>query len=177
MIQKDYVIAKKTITTRNSQSNVIIKRLHQTIGNMIQTFRVHKTKLDEEDPWSGILRAVMFATRTTFHSTNRAKPAQLVFGCNAILNVKHKSDWAYIKKRKDKISLKNNIQENKKRKKYDYNVNNKVLIKEPKNLKYGTDAYTGPFKIVKMNNNGTVTLKKGCIEDVYNIRNLKPYYN
>ena len=75
------------------------------------------------------------------------------------------------------ISKKNNIQENKKRKKYKYNVNDKVLVKEPRNLKYGTDAYSGPFRVIKVNSNGTVTLKKGCIEDVYNIHNIKPYYN
>jgi len=47
----------------------------------------------------------------------------------------------------------------------------------PTNLKYGTDAYTGPFKIIKVNNNGTVKVKKGCLTDTYNLRNLKPYYD
>ena len=144
---------------------------------MIRTFCIHKTEVDKDDPWSGILGAVMFVTRSTIHSTNRATPAQLVFGRDAILNVKHETDWAYIKKRKNKITKQNNIQENKKRKQHDYKVNDKVLIKEPSNLKYGTDAYSGPFKIIKVNTNGTVTLKKGCIEDVYNIRNIKPYYD
>ena len=59
---------------------------------------------------------------------------------------------------------------------FKYNINNKVL-KEPNNLKYGTDAYSGPFKVIKVGTNGTVTLKEGCIEDVYNIRNIKPYYD
>ena len=38
MIQKDYGLIKKPITTRNPQANGIIERIHQTIGNMIQTF-------------------------------------------------------------------------------------------------------------------------------------------
>ena len=76
---------------------------------MIRTFRTHESELDKEDPWSGILGAVMFATRATVHSTNRATPMQLVFGRDAILNVKHEADWTYIKKQKDKISLQNNI--------------------------------------------------------------------
>ena len=45
------------------------------------------------------------------------------------------------------------------------------------NLKYGTNAYTGPFQIVQVNNNGTVKIKKGCMTDTYNLRNIKPYYN
>jgi hypothetical protein len=84
--------------------------------------------LDKEDPWLGILGAVMFATRATIHSTSRATPAQLVFGHDAMLNVQHEANLTYIKEHKDKISSKNNKQENKKRSKYKYNVNDKVLL-------------------------------------------------
>eukprot|EP00957_Ditylum_brightwellii_P056392 4274766-Ditylum_brightwellii.AAC.1 len=31
------------------------------------------------------------------------------------------------------------------------------------NLKYGTDKYTGPFKIVQVNDIGNVKIKKGCV--------------
>ena len=68
---------------------------------MIRTFCVHSTELDKEDPWSGILGAVMFATRATIHSTSRATPAQLVFGRDTMLNVQHEANWAYIKERRD----------------------------------------------------------------------------
>ena len=47
----------------------------------------------------------------------------------------------------------------------------------PTNLKYGTDAYTGPFKVVQVNDNGTVKIKKGYVTDTYNIRNIKPYFD
>ena len=45
------------------------------------------------------------------------------------------------------------------------------------NLKYGTNAYTGLFKRVQVNKNGTVKIKKGCMTDTYNLRNIKPYYD
>eukprot|EP00957_Ditylum_brightwellii_P189474 14422192-Ditylum_brightwellii.AAC.1 len=64
---------------------------------MLRTFQVHSTKLDEDDPWSGILGAVMFAMRATVHSTSRATPTQLVFGLGAMLNVQHEANWTYIK--------------------------------------------------------------------------------
>jgi len=144
---------------------------------MLRTFQVHSTELDEDDPWSGILGAVMFATRATVHSTNRATPAQLVFGRDAMLNVQHEANWSYIKERRNDITSKNNKRENATRKKHEYNVNDKVLLKMQFNSKYGTDPYTGPFKIVQVNDNGTVKLKKGCVTDTYNIRNIKPYYD
>eukprot|EP00957_Ditylum_brightwellii_P050451 3825901-Ditylum_brightwellii.AAC.1 len=63
---------------------------------------MHSTKLNKEDPWSGILGAVMLAMRATIHSTSRAMPAQLVFGRDAMLNVQHKANWTYTKEHRDK---------------------------------------------------------------------------
>ena len=51
----------------------------------------------------------------------------------------------------------------------------KVLVKGDRSTKYGDYAYKGPYKIVQVNNNGTVRIKKGSVTDVYNIRNIKPY--
>eukprot|EP00957_Ditylum_brightwellii_P188339 14338152-Ditylum_brightwellii.AAC.1 len=65
MIRRDYGVTKLPITTRNPQANGVVERIHQTIGNMLRTFQVHSTELGEDDPWSGILGAVMFATRVT----------------------------------------------------------------------------------------------------------------
>ena len=63
MVRNDYGIKTKPITTRNPQANSIIDRIHQTIANMIRTFQMHDAKIDETDPWSGILAATMFAAR------------------------------------------------------------------------------------------------------------------
>ena len=84
MCHNDYGLKMKPITTRNPQSNAIIERIHQTIGNIIRTFDV--SNIINNDPWSGILAATMFAVRTTYQSTLQASPMQLVFGQYAILN-------------------------------------------------------------------------------------------
>ena len=67
MCQIYYVPKRKPITTRNPQSNAIIKRIHQTIGNIIRTFDV--SNIVNNDPWSGILAAIRFAVRATYHTT------------------------------------------------------------------------------------------------------------
>eukprot|EP00957_Ditylum_brightwellii_P063228 4799300-Ditylum_brightwellii.AAC.1 len=69
---------------------------------MIRSFEVHDTSIDEKDPWTGILSAVRFATRVTVHTTMLATPMQLVFGRDAILNVKHKANWKCMNERKEK---------------------------------------------------------------------------
>ena len=89
---------RKPITTRNPQSNAIIERIHQTIGNIIHIFDVSNTV--DNDPWSGILAATIFAVRATYHTTLQSSPMQLVFGRDAILNTKHVADWEHIRQRK-----------------------------------------------------------------------------
>ena len=98
MFHNDYGLKSKPITTRNPQSNVIIKRIHQTIVNIIRTFDV--SNIVNNNPWSGIIAATMFAVRSTYHTTLQASPMQLVFGRDAILNIKHVADWEHIRKRK-----------------------------------------------------------------------------
>ena len=68
----------------------------------------------------------MFATRATIHSTSRATPAQLVLGCDAMLNVQHEANWTYIKECRDKISSKHNKLENATCRKHEYCVNDKA---------------------------------------------------
>ncbi len=62
--------------------------------------------MDQNDPWSGILAATMFAVRATFHTTLQASPTQLVFGRDVILNIAHITDWEHIRQISKNISMK-----------------------------------------------------------------------
>ena len=116
MVRNDYGVKTKPITTRNPQAISIIERIHQMIGNMIRTFRMHDYEIDETDPWSGILAATMFATCAKLHTTLQATPSQLVvFGCDVILIVKYEADWKFIRDRKQQLIDQNDKKENSKR--------------------------------------------------------------
>ena len=80
-----------------------MERVHQVIGNIICTFKLESNDLDEDDPWKGILRATAFAVRSTFHTTLRNTPGQLVFGRDMILNIKQKANWEFICQQKQQI--------------------------------------------------------------------------
>ena len=172
MVQDDYGTKKKPITKRNPQSNAIVERVHQTIGNMIRSFEVQNMDLDELDTWSGILIDVVFTAITTNHTTNRATLMQLVFGRDTILNIPFTSNWKYIEGRKRKFIEYNNIKENIKIIPYIYEQGNLVLIKQPQNTKYGTNPFKGPYIII-IDNGSNVTIDEGKITDMYNIRHIK----
>ncbi len=155
----------------------MIERIHQTLGNILRTFELHKNVEHFDDAWDGILSAAMFALRSTRHSTTQATPMQLVFGRDAILNIKFEADWKYIKQRKQKIIDYNNSRENRNRVEHQYHVNDKVLLAaDEKTLaKYRINPYEGPYKVLRVNDNGTVVLRMGSIIDTVSIRNIKPY--
>jgi hypothetical protein len=90
IVKNDCGLKLEPVTTRNPQANAIIERVHQTIGNIIRTFKVQS--MDSDDPWTGTLAAAMFAVRATCHATLQASPMQLAFGRDAILNMKHTSN-------------------------------------------------------------------------------------
>ena len=51
------------------------------------------------------------------------------------------------------------------------------MVKLDQMSKYGTNAYKGPFKVFKVNDNGMVCLEMCNIVDTYNICNIKLYNN
>ena len=176
MVKNNYGVTQRPITTRNPQANSILERVHQTLGNMIRTFSVGDAYLPEQDPWSGILAATMFAIRATYHTTTQATPAQLVFGRDAILNTRFIANWRLIRQRKQKLIGKNNKQENAKRIPYDYQIGDMVLRKNAMTGKYSNDPYGGPYEVVRVHDNGTVRLRMGAVTDTVNIRLLHPFY-
>ena len=173
MMKKDYGIKCKYITTRNAQANSIIERVHQVLGNLMRTFELEKNYLDEDDPWAGLLAAAAFAIRSTYHTTLKATPGQLVYGRDMVLNMKHVANWDAITQAKRKMILKNNKRENSKRIPHTYKVGDEVLLDEPA-FKYETN-HSGPYTLRNVYNNGTVSIKKGAILDTVNIRRLTPY--
>jgi hypothetical protein len=101
---------------------------------------------------------------------------QLVFGRDAILNVKHISDWEHIRQRKQTRINENNKRENKSRRAHQYSIGDKILVKARKNSKHELE-YDGPYAITQVNDNGTIRFQKGIVNDVINIRRIKPFHS
>jgi hypothetical protein len=161
------------VTTRNPQANAIAERVHQTIRNIIRTFNVQS--MDSDDPWTGMLAATMFAARATCHTTLQASPMQLAFGRDAILNAKHMSNWEHIRQRKQTRINENKKHENKSRRAHACSLGDKMLVKARKKSKHELEC-NGPCEITQVNDNGTVRFQKGTVNDVTNIRRIKPFH-
>ena len=182
LIQDEYGIKIKPATTANPQSNAIIERIHQTVGNMLRTFELDEMELDEEHPFEGILSATAFAVRSTYHTTLQATPGQLVFGRDMILNIGHIANWKAIAERKQKIINRNNERENKRRLDHFYQVGDQVMVAPLTTIQPKLrPKFKGPYEITNVGPPGEVdrayvTVRMGTVEKKLNIRHLKPYH-
>ena len=172
----NFGIKKKTTTDYNPQSNAIIERVHQVLGNALRSFELEKRELEEKNPFEPFLTAVAYAIRSTYHTTLQATPRQLVFGRDMLLPIKFKTDWAIIAQRKQKSINQSNSRENSKQKPFDYKVGDKVLLEKPGIIPKMSTPRTGPYHIQQTFTNGTVIIQKGVVNQRINIRQLTPYF-
>jgi len=178
-LKTQYGARIKLITTRNPQANSMVERAHQTIGNMIRSQNIQSREDLEDGSWNGMLNAIRFAMRATLHTTMRATPMQLVYGRDAIHNIRFEADWQYIKARKQHVIRKNNERENANRIPHTYSVGERVMVSQPQHRKYGNPKFKGPFTVDSVNDNGTLRLRvpkgAGAVYETWNIRNIHPY--
>jgi hypothetical protein len=83
----NYGIKKKNSMPFNPQSNGIIERVHLTLNDALLNAEVDGKELDERDPWGPFLSSTAYAIRSTFHTTLKATPGQLVFGRYMVLPI------------------------------------------------------------------------------------------
>ena len=76
------------------------------IVNIPNKRAVHgRDNFDNDLGWQGVLSAARQAMHLLVHTTNRAMPTHLVFGCITILNVAFEANWQYIKERQQQHIL------------------------------------------------------------------------
>ena len=171
----NYGIKDKPSSSYNPQSNGIIERVHQVLGNALRTFELEQKELDTNDPWGPFLSAAAWAIRSTVHTTLEATPGQLIFGRDMLLPIRIKTDWAMIRQRKQDIIDANNRRENSRRIEHEYRVGEKVLLEKPGLVSKLSAPRTGPYRITDTYTNGTVRIQRGIVNERVNIRRLTPY--
>ena len=169
-------LTKKPSTDYNPQSNAIIERVHQVLGNCLRTFELQKQELDAVNPWEPFLTATAYAIRSTYHTTLQATPGQLVFGRDMVLPMQFEADWASIALRKQARINDSNKRENSKRLDHEYKVGDQVLLEKPGINRKMEAPREGPYRIVQVSTNGTVRIQKGVVVQRVNIRRITPYF-
>jgi hypothetical protein len=109
------------------------------------------------------------------HSTLGSSPCTLLFSRDMFLNIHSIADWHASTQRQEHLIHEKLMRENQKRRGYNYAPQQMVLKEKWKPKKLGKRS-SGPYKIVQVHVNGTVTiqLRPGLTERI-NIRQIVPY--
>ena len=177
-IFNSYGVKPKPTTIKNPQANGILERIHQVLANMLHSSNMKNLQLDEnsEFPFKDLLASVAYAIRSTYHTTLKATPVQLVFGRDMIQPIQYIAEWDIIRKNKQKVIDENNLRENSKRVDYDYEVGQKVLLRNTDIHRKLDNPTTGPYEILQLYVNGNVSILRGSVIERVNIRRIRPFF-
>ena len=168
-----YGIQPKATTVKNPQANAFIKRSHQVMANALRTMELEQRTVDEHT-FHSLCANVAFGMRATYHTELQASPAQVVYGRDMIINATYIADWKNIANRRILAAKNNNSHENSNRKPFDYSVGQSVFIRVD-NISRKLDFQQGPFRILAVHANGTVTIQRSpIVQERINIRRLHP---
>jgi hypothetical protein len=158
---------------KNPQANAFVERTHQVIANALRTMELERRIIDDSS-FAAICANVAYGMRATYHTELQASPAQVVFGRDMIINASYLADWKAIAHRRLQSSKRNNERENSRRIPHSYRVGQKVYIRVS-NIARKLDVQEGPFEILKINSNGTVSIRcSPLVRETIHIRRLHP---
>ena len=141
--------------------------MHLEILNMIRSH--------EDADWTKVIHYAVFAIRASYHSILNASPGQLLFGQDMISRQLHNVNWSYLSKRKFNAILTDNTRENTHRLEHFYNPGDQVMLRIQKSFRGKTKHIAdGPYPIVAVHSNGTLTLDKGITQQQVSIRRVFP---
>ena len=167
----------KPITAYNPQLNGIIERVHLVLGDSLRTDEIDGAELEADHPWDSYLSAAAFAIRSTYHTTLKASPAQLVFGRDMFLPIEFQANWTALELQRQKEITKNNLRENASRKPHVYNIGDKVLVSKPGHIRRKLEnPRDGPYEVTAVFSNGTIRIQRGSISERVNLRRVTPYF-
>jgi hypothetical protein len=152
--------------------------MHQTVGNFLRTLLQGEPPQNIADAKEFVDEALSIAShamRAGKHSTLGSSPGSLVFNRDMFLNIPLIADWHAITQKREHLIHENLIQENQKRRQYDYLPGQCILKKRWKPHKL--DARTsGPYRVLQTHVNGTVTIElRPVVSERLNIRRVIPY--
>ena len=172
-----YGLKCKPTTVKNPQSNAILERTHQVIGNMMRTAEIDMQETVTQDDITDFVANASWAIRSTHHTVLKSSPGAAIFARDMLFDIPYIADWTKIGEYRQKQTKFNTARENKRRYDFDYEVGGKILIKKDGILRKAESKYTGPYVITQVYTNGTIRVQRGSTSERLNIRRVRPYFS
>ena len=149
------------------------------MGQILRTIFANenpKTEAEMDNVVNSALAATMRAMRCAAStSLDGVSPGSLAFGRDMLLNIPIVTDIVSITENRQLQTDLRLERENRRRSQYDYQVGGSVMVdnhfSSSDKLK---PVWVGPYKILQVHTNGTLTIERGLVHERLSIRRCKP---
>jgi hypothetical protein len=127
---------------------------------MLDTAELDMAKLVKASDINVFLSDALWAIRSTYHTVLKASPGAAIFGQDMLFNILFIADWRKIGEYRQRLTDHNTARENKGRIDYDYEVGQKVLVRNEGILCKTESRYLKePWTITSVHTNGTIRVQ------------------
>jgi len=174
-------IESKPISSGNPQSNGIIEQVHKTVGLILRVLvqqAVFTTREELEAVVDDALHTAIRAIRSaSHHSLDNISPGALAFRRDMNLDIPLMADVLTLQQLRQRQIDHRLLRANAGRRSHDFQVGDQVLVQRMLNHSAQLEpTYRGPFPIVQVHTNGTVTVRLSPNQRArYNIRRIIPF--
>ena len=152
-------------TVKNPQSNAICERMHQTVANMLRVYVHAHPPANPQDAELLVDQALSSAMRAMACAVSRAtnnSPAALAFNRDMLLDIPLLADLQAAQQHRQAIIDRNLQRSNAKRRSYDYQPGQRVLVREHRLGKLRDQAIGPPegYLVTQVHVNGTITIQR-----------------
>ena len=175
----DYVgITPVRITPYTPTASSVIESVHRTIGQVIRTL-IHlkppQTPTDANSVVDEAIATAMHACRCAPNtSLGNFPPGALVFQCDMFLDLPLVADLLTLTKHRQALIDRRLLCANARRIRHEYKVNDLVFLRVHASDSKLSLIRSGPFPILQVHMNNTVTVKHGPIHERISIRHIMP---
>ena len=176
----DYAgISKVLISLHTPTTNSIIETIHRSIGQVIRTL-IHllppATPEDANMLVDNALATAMYAhCCSPYTSLGFYSPSALVFQRDMLLDIPLIADIHTLTRNRQALIDKRLLQANRRHTRHKFKVNDQVFIKVHDHPNKLSLVRIGPFPIIQVHTNNTVTVQQGPVQERLSIRHLLPY--
>jgi transposase InsO family protein len=176
----NYGLRRARISTHTPTANAVIETTHRVMGQVLRTLLSQQPppptmeQLDRavDEALSITMRACRCSANTSLQGV---APGALVFGRDMHLNIPLVADIITLSHKRQIQTDQRLLRENNKRTRHDYCVGHKVYV----NNQFSSadklkPVWTGPFPILQVHTNGTLTIRRGQVHERISIRRVKP---
>jgi hypothetical protein len=142
---------------------------------MLHTADIDTTDTVNESDIADFLTNAAWAVCSTYHAVLKTSPGAAIIGWDMLLDIPFLANWSKIGECRQKQTDKNTDRENSARVDWDYQPNDKVLLRKDSILHKTESQYeSDPWTITSVHTNGTIRVQCGTKSERINIRRVTP---